>query len=229
MKFLKTVLGLLLLGIGPSSVAQSEYPVDVELVLAIDSSASVDRDEFDLQLRGLALAFNDPEVQQAIRDGAFQAIAVTLVEWSSVDRQAINIPWRLINSTESAEAFAADVAASARMVDTGATSISAAIGYTVPMFAVNGFAGQRQVIDISGDGFNNSGRLMQEGREIASNAGVTVNGLAIQNQVLDLGGYFEETVITGPGAFVVTAEDYEDYIKAIRQKLLREIKAAPIS
>lgn len=229
MKFLKTVLGLLLLCIGPSSVAQSEYPVDVELVLAIDSSASVDRDEFDLQLRGLALAFNDPEVQQAIRDGAFQAIAVTLVEWSSVDRQAINIPWRLINSTESAEAFAADVAASARMVDTGATSISAAIGYTVPMFAVNGFAGQRQVIDISGDGFNNSGRLMQEGREIASNAGVTVNGLAIQNQVLDLGGYFEETVITGPGAFVVTAEDYEDYIKAIRQKLLREIKAAPIS
>jgi len=94
---------------------------------------------------------------------------------------------------------------------------------------VNGFAGQRQVIDISGDGFNNSGRTMREGRQIASTARVTVNGLAIQNQVLDLGGYFEDYVITGPGAFVITAEDYEDYIKAIRRKLLREIKASPIS
>lgn len=229
LRFLKTVLGLFLFCLGPSSVAQSEYPVDVELVLAIDSSASVDRNEFDLQLRGLALAFNDPDVQQAIKNGAFQAIAVTLVEWSSVDRQAVNIPWRLIDSSESAEAFAADIAASARMVDTGATSISAAIAYSVPLFAVNGFAGQRQVIDISGDGFNNSGRTMREGREIASASRVTVNGLAIQNQVLDLGGYFEEHVITGPGAFVITAEDYEDYIKAIRRKLLREIKAAPIS
>ena len=229
LRFLKTVLGLFLVCAAPSSVAQSDYPVDVELVLAIDSSASVDRDEFDLQLRGLALAFNDPEVQQAIKNGAFQAIAVTLIEWSSVDRQAINIPWRLINDRESAEAFAADIASSARMVDTGATSISAAIAYSVPLFAVNGFAGQRQVIDISGDGFNNSGRTMREGRQIASTARVTVNGLAIQNQVLDLGGYFEDYVITGPGAFVITAEDYEDYIKAIRRKLLREIKASPIS
>ena len=81
----------------------------------------------------------------------------------------------------------------------------------------------------SSDLFNNSGRLMQEGREIASRARVTINGLAIQNQVLDLGGYFEENVITGPGAFVITAADYEDYIQAIRRKLLREIKAAPIS
>ncbi|MEQ8333296.1 DUF1194 domain-containing protein [Nisaea sp.] len=229
MKFLKTVLGLLLFSAAPSSLAQTEYPVDVELVLAIDSSASVDRNEFDLQLRGLALAFNDPDVQQAIRNGAFQAIAVTLVEWSSADRQAVNIPWRLIDGPESAEAFAADIASSARVVETGATSISAAIAYAVPLFTANGFAGQRQVIDISGDGFNNSGRTMREGRQIATDARVTVNGLAIQNQVLDLGGYFEEYVITGPGAFVITAANYEDYIAAIRRKLLREIKAAPMS
>jgi Ca-activated chloride channel family protein len=85
------------------------------------------------------------------------------------------------------------------------------------------------VIDISGDGFNNSGRTMRDGRELARGAGVIVNGLAIQNQVLDLGGYFEEYVITGPGSFVITAEDYQDYVKAIRRKLLREIRAGPIS
>ena len=94
------------------------------------------------------------------------------------------------------------------------------------LMAMNSFTSPRQVIDISGDGFNNSGRTMREGRQIASTARVTVNGLAIQNQVLDLGGYFEEYVITGPGAFVITAEDY---IKAIRRKLLKEIKAPPIS
>ncbi|UUX48693.1 DUF1194 domain-containing protein [Nisaea acidiphila] len=229
MRILKTVLGLACLFLAPSSVAQTELPVDVELVLAIDSSASVDRFEFELQLRGLALAFTDPEVQAAIKGGAFQSIAVTLVEWSSVDRQAVSIPWRLIDSAESANALAAEIASSPRIVETGATSISAAIAYTVPYFSANSFAGQRQVIDISGDGFNNSGRTMREGREIARQAGVIVNGLAIQNQVLDLGGYFEEYVITGPGAFVITADDYEDYIKAIRRKLLREIRAGPIS
>lgn len=229
MRILKTVLGLLFLLLAPSSVAQTEHPVDVELVLAIDSSASVDRFEFDLQLRGLALAFADPEVQAAIEGGAFQAIAVSLVEWSSVDRQALSIPWRLIDSPAAANAFAAEIADSPRIVETGATSISAAIAFTVPLFSGNGFAGQRQVIDISGDGFNNSGRTMREGRRIAEAAAVTVNGLAIQNQVLDLGGYFEEYVITGPGAFVITANDYRDYIKAIRRKLLREIRAGPIS
>ena len=229
LKFLRAAAGLVLFFLEPSSAARSEYPVDLELILAIDSSASVDRHEFDLQLRGLALAFKDPDIQQAIKNGAFQAIAVSLIEWSSVDRQAISIPWRLINSTESAEAFAADIVVSARMIETGATSISAAITYTVPLFAENGFAGQRQVIDISGDGFNNSGRTMHEGRKMAEDARITINGLAIQNEEPGLGGYFEEHVITGPGAFVITATDYEDYIQAIRRKLLLEIKAAPVS
>lgn len=229
MRILKALLGALLLALAPSSIAQSEVPVDVELVLAIDSSASVDRFEFELQLRGIALAFSDPDIHDAIRAGAFQSIAVTLVEWSSVDRQAISVPWRYIDSPASAEAFAAEVAASPRIVETGATSISAAISFTVPLFAANAYAGQRQVIDISGDGFNNSGRTMRDGREIARAAGVTINGLAIENQVLDLGGYFEEYVITGPGAFVITADDYEDYVRAIHRKLLREIQAAPIS
>jgi hypothetical protein len=229
LRILKAVLGLCLLLLAPSSVAQSEYPVDVELVLALDSSASVDRFEFDLQLRGLALAFSDPEVQEAIKGGPFQAIAVTMLEWSSADRQAVSIPWRLIDSAESANALAAEIADSPRSVETGATSISAAIIYAVPLFAANNYAGQRQVIDISGDGFNNSGRTMRDGRELARGAGVIVNGLAIQNQVLDLGGYFEEYVITGPGSFVITAEDYQDYVKAIRRKLLREIRAGPIS
>ncbi|WP_420406262.1 DUF1194 domain-containing protein [Nisaea sp.] len=229
MRILKTVLGLCLLLLAPSSIAQTDHPVDLELVLALDSSASVDRFEFDLQLRGLALAFGDPEVQAAIEGGAFQAIAVSLVEWSSVDRQAVSIPWRLIDSPESANALAAEIADSPRIVETGATSLSAAIFYAVPLFTTNSYAGQRQVIDISGDGFNNSGRTMRDGREFARDAGVIVNGLAIQNQVLDLGGYFEEYVITGPGAFVITADDYEDYVKAIRRKLLREIRAGPIS
>jgi len=229
LRIVKTVLGLCLLLLAPSSVAQSDYPVDLELVLALDSSASVDRKEFDLQLTGLALAFRDPEVQEAITGGAFQAIAVTMIEWSSLDRQAVSIPWRLIDSAESANALADEIAASPRIVETGATSLSGAILYAVPLFSMNSYSGQRQVIDISGDGFNNSGRTMREGRAFAQAAGVTVNGLAIQNQVLDLGGYFEEYVITGPGSFVITAKDYEDYVRAIRRKLLREIRAGPIS
>ena len=215
--------------VGPAIAARADVPVDLELVLAIDSSASVDQREFTLQLKGLALAFRDPEVQQAIASGPLAAIAVTLVEWSSDDRQRVNIPWRLVRGAKAAKVLADDLQDAPRLIDTGATSISEAIRFSVRQFTDNGFAGHRQVIDISGDGYNNQGFPMAGARDAARDGDVTVNGMAIENQVLGLGRYYRDRVITGLGAFMMRADDYEDYIDAIRRKLAREIRSVPVS
>ncbi|MCR9070473.1 MAG: DUF1194 domain-containing protein [Alphaproteobacteria bacterium] len=204
-------------------------PVDLELVLAVDSSASVDYTEFNLQLRGLALAFEDPELADAIAAGQIGAIAVTLIEWSSAGRQEVSIPWTVIRSAEDASAFAAEIDRAPRMVVTGATSLSASILFAASMFDTNSFDGTRQVIDLSGDGYNNQGTALSVARELVLERGITINALAIENQVPGLGDYFEDSLIGGFGAFLIRATDYEDYIGQIRRKLLREIQPAPIS
>ena len=225
------VLALLIgVAIGaPAAAPGAGTKVDLELVLAVDSSASVDREEFALQFEGIARAFRDPEVIQAIADGPYGAIAVTVVEWSSLDRQAINIPWHRIDGDASAARFA-DLATNApRLIDTGATSISAAITTATTLFESSGFDGSRRVIDISGDGYNNQGFPMSLARRAAEDAGVTVNGLAIENQVQGLSAYYRHNVITGFAAFAIEAADYKDYIQAFRRKLLREIRNVPVS
>lgn len=209
--------------------AHAETPVDLELVLAVDSSASVDRTEFTLQLQGLADAFRDPEVLQAIRSGPLRAIAVTLVEWASASRQEINVPWRLVDGPSAAEALAIDIETAPRLIETGSTSISAAIRFGLGLFEGNGFAGERMTIDISGDGHNNAGPLLEESRQLADGLDVTVNGLAIENEAADLGDYFSDSVIVGPGSFAMRANDYGDYIQAIRRKLIREIRSVPVA
>jgi len=219
-------IGLLLPANWP---AQATEPVDLELVLAVDSSASVDYTEFNLQLQGLTLAFEDPELASAIAAGPIGAIAVTLVEWSSSERQEVSIPWTVIRTGEDARAFAERIRRAPRMVITGATSLSSAILFAAGMFDANAYEGTRHVIDLSGDGYNNQGTALSIARELVLDRGVTINALAIENQVLGLGDYFEQSLIGGFGSFMIRADDYEDYLGQIRRKLLREIQPVPIS
>lgn len=204
-------------------------PVDLELVLAVDSSASVDYTEFNLQLEGLTLAFEDPELASAIAAGPIGAIAVTLIEWSSSERQEVSIPWTVIRTGEDARDFAEQIRRAPRLVITGATSLSSAILFAAGMFTANAYEGTRQVIDLSGDGYNNQGTALSIARDLVLDRGITINALAIENQVLGLGDYFEQSLIGGFGAFMIRADDYRDYIGQIRRKLLREIQPAPIS
>lgn len=218
----------LLAALAPGRAAAIE-PVDVELVLAVDSSASVDFTEFNLQLEGLALAFEDPDLADAIAAGPVGAIAVTLMEWSGAERQKISIPWTVIRSAEDARSFAREIGRAPRLVMSGATSLSASILFAAGLFEVNAYEGTRQVIDLSGDGYNNQGAALSVARELVLDRGITINALAIENQVPGLGDYFEDSLIGGFGAFAIRATDYEDYLGQIRRKLLREIRPAPIS
>jgi hypothetical protein len=208
--------------------ARSE-PVDLELVLAVDSSASVDYSEFSLQLEGLALAFRDPELAATISAGIHGVIAVTLMEWSSIGRQEVALPWTRIATTADASAFADAIDRSPRQLQTGATSISSAIEFANGLFAGNGFEGVRRVIDLSGDGYNNQGEPLDITRAAVLATGTTINALAIENQVLGLTEYFEQQLIGGVAAFAMRATDYRDYLGQIRRKLLREIQAPPMS
>jgi hypothetical protein len=212
-----------------SSRAQNGALVDVALVLAVDSSASVDFNEFNLQLQGLALAFRDPQLAHAIAEGANGTIAVSMMEWSGADQQRLSIPWTRIGSETDAQAFADRIDAAPRLINTGATSISSAILFgsqllkTAPFFAV------RQVIDLSGDGYNNQGPALSVTRDHVIDQGITINALGIENQVLGLTDYFREALIGGFGAFAIKALDYQDYKGQIRRKLLRELAPPPVS
>ena len=223
------VLALLLAAtVGWGGAARAE-PVDLELVLAVDSSASVDYIEFNLQLEGLSHAFRDPDLADAIANGVNGSIAVTLIEWASTDRHEIVVPWTRIASVADAEAFAGLIDRSPRLIQTGATSISSAIRFANTLFDGNGFEGVRRAIDLSGDGYNNQGEALVSARADVLATGTTINALAIENQVLGLADYYEDQLIGGDGAFVMRADDYQDYLGQIRRKLLREIQAPPMS
>lgn len=229
--FTPTVLALALaLAVMPgSSPAARAEPVDLELILAVDSSASVDYAEFNLQLEGLAYAFRDPDLIAAIGNGGVGAIAVTLMEWASIGRQEVVVPWTRIANEAEAAAFADRVDRSPRHIQTGATSIASAIRAANALFDGNGYEGARRTIDVSGDGYNNQGEALVMARAAVLATGTTINALAIENQVPGLANYFEAQLIGGTGAFVIRAEDYRDYLGQIRRKLLREIQAPPMS
>ncbi|MEQ8248929.1 MAG: DUF1194 domain-containing protein [Alphaproteobacteria bacterium] len=205
--------------------------VDLELVLAVDVSGSIDFEEARLQRQGYMAAFLDPVVLSAIGAGPLGRIAVTYVEWAGAFSRAVTVDWMMIDGPATAEAFVAALER-APLHRGRYTSISGAIEFALPMFDANTFQGTRLVIDISGDGPNNNGTLVNRSRDLAAEAGVTVNGLPIINdrpnpfgipQMKDLDVYFEHCVIAGPGAFVVVAEGFHDFGSAIRRKLILEI------
>ena len=203
----------------------AQTAVDLQLVLAVDASGSVDQRRFELQMQGYVAAFRDPRVLQAIQAGPMQAIAVTMVQWTGPALQIQVLPWTLINDATTAQAFAAAIMATPRRLFSGGTSISGVIDYAVPLMLESPFKGTRRVIDISGDGSNNRGRPAASARDAAVRAGIVINGLPILALEPGLDHYFVDHVIGGPGAFVIAAESYETFADAILKKLIREMAA----
>jgi hypothetical protein len=217
----------LLLGGGEPALAGQGAPVDLELVLAIDTSGSVDPWEFSLQIRGLAAAFRDPRVQAAIAGSTPNGLAVALVQWSGAGEQLSTTDWALIADGTAAADFARRIETSGRQF-MGRTAIAGALRFATALILRNPYDGARKVIDLSGDGRSNDGQGLGAARDAAILTGITVNALAVTTDRADLGRYFRERVIGGPDAFAVTAQDYEDFVRAIRIKLLREIGGTPV-
>jgi hypothetical protein len=218
--------GMLLLN---GAAAPVETRVDLALVLAVDVSFSMEPDEQDLQRHGFIEAFQSPEVHQAIRQGVLGRIAVIYVEWSGAFDQAIIGPWTVIGQPDDGLAFAERLSQSPihRM---GYTSISGVIDFGVRQLRQSGLQADRQVIDVSGDGANNTGRTVTLARDEALARGITINGLPIMlrqpddvGDIDDLDLYFRDCVIGGPGAFLVPVREKAQFTEAIKAKIIREI------
>ncbi len=212
--------------------ARAAESVDLALVLAVDSSSSVNYYEFNLQMGGLADAFRDGAVLNAIKAAAPNGIAVTLVQWSSPDRQALAFGWTEVRDAASVEAVARIIDLTPRLVTDGGTAISDAIDFSIRL--LDGVAAARRVIDVSGDGRHNMGSTTIATSPLpastrAAAAGITVNGLTILNEDPTLDSYYLSRVIVGADAFVLVANDYEDFGRAIRLKLITEITGAPVA
>jgi hypothetical protein len=205
--------------------AQDSRAVELELVLAVDTSLSINADEYAIQMGGLALAFRNPHVVSAIEAAGDNGIAVALVQWGIGAQQEITVDWAHVHDRASAEDFARAIEASPRRFFGKGTGITRALQYSSDLFRGNGFQGRRRVIDISGDGRNNSGRPPAPMRDRVVDAGIVVNGLAILDGDIMLGAYYIEHVTGGTASFVVIADTFQDYPAAIRRKLQREILA----
>jgi hypothetical protein len=219
-------LAALAVGMGPRA-ARAEDTVDLLLVLAVDVSRSIDEEEARLQRKGYYQAFTDPDVLRAIGSGMTGAIGVAYVEWSGVDWQRLIVPWTRIATLADAEAW---VEALARHPprSIAATSLSGAVAFSHRVLTEAPWPGLRRVIDISGDGDNNSGPPPAEARDRAVEDGIVINGLAIMNDPhanmrMPLDAYFREAVIGGPGSFVIEVEDFQGFAQAVRRKLILEI------
>lgn len=209
----------------PHAEAQ-DTRVDIALVLAFDCSYSVDAREYDLQRRGIAKAFLDAEIVTALQAGPNGRIAVTVVQWSADDIQTVAVPWRIVDGPVAAAELADRIGRMPRLAPPGSTSISAAILYSAGLLARTPFAADKRVIDVATDGINNLGPWLKDARDAALARGITINGLAIEDEVDYLRHYLRNRMIGGPGAFVEIADDYDDFERAIRIKLLREILPA---
>ena len=203
-------------------------PVDIELVLAVDVSRSIDADEFELQRQGYARAIVSPAVLSAIQTGSIGAIAVTYVEWSGADQQRTVVDWTLVRDQGSAQDFAAAILAAPRSF-AAYTSISGAIDYSAGLIRDSGYRALRQVIDVSGDGANNDGRPVTTARDEALAAGITINGLPIVEVEPGLDAYYRENVIGGRDAFTIVAQNLGSFADAVMRKLLIEVASAPRS
>jgi hypothetical protein len=232
------IFGLFLITLlATTSATDAQAPiVDLALVLAVDVSRSIDDEEYALQKRGYAEAFTHPAVLNAIHANPHQRIAVTMVEWAGADFQKTVVPWTMVADQESGQLLSEAILQTPRSF-WGWTSISGAIDYSVPLFQSGGFAGARRVIDVSGDGVNNSGRPSTMARDDAVAAGIVINGLVIMNDKPTPGFYqrpqppldefYRENVIGGSGAFLIAIDDFQSFAFAIVNKLIKEIAFLP--
>jgi hypothetical protein len=238
---IRRLLALALLAVaalGAPAAARAAEPVDLLLVLAADVSRSVDHEKFELQRHGYAAAIADPRVLEAIRSGPRHRIAVLFLEWSGYANQQVVIDWTMIDGAQAAQVFAGRLLETSRSFS-DRTSISAGIDFAVTQFSRAPFTADRQTIDVSGDGTNNSGRDVGLARDAAVALGITVNGLVILSEHPlpynpehthppgGLANYYKDNVIGGPGAFVMVAKDFNSFGDAIIKKMIAEIAAVP--
>lgn len=218
--------GWALAGRSPAGAAQA--PVDLQLALAVDSSSSVDGDEFATQMEGFAAAFRDARVLEAVQMGAEQAVAVALFEWASPPNQILNQPWTRLAAPEEFERFATALENAPRMVVGGGTSISGALLFALTLLNDCPFPSPNRTIDVSGDGRNNMGFPVKTIRDRVGAIGIRINGLAILNEEPDLLQHYQEDVIVGPDAFALQAADYDAFAAAMQRKLIRELTPAAV-
>jgi hypothetical protein len=233
------------LGYGVSAVALAILPavypaeaddevVDVELVLAVDVSLSMSPEELVIQRDGYAAALTEPVVLNAIADGAHGKIAVTYVEWAGQSTQHIIVPWKVISSPADAAQFVRLMTASPPR-SARRTSIAAALDFTARLFDDSGFRGTKRVIDVSGDGPNNQGDVVEAARNRVTSKGITINGLPLMTNrngmitpydISNLDDYYADCVIGGPGAFMIPVNSWSQFPEAIRRKLVLELAGA---
>jgi hypothetical protein len=222
--------GAFCLFLAPAQVAaDSDIEVDVELILAVDISQSMDEHEQEVQRAGYVSALTSEEVAKAVAYGMIGKVAVTYIEWGGVGEQFVVADWQLIDGSRSAETFAARLAASP-LKTVQRTSISSALAFAGGLFDGNGYKGTRQVIDISGDGPNNQGGVVTASRDALIERGITINGLPLMlsdgaswYHLPNLDNYYEDCVIGGPGSFVVPVRSLDDFADAVGLKLVLEI------
>ena len=217
-------------GLASAAPVRAETEVDLELVLLADATGSIDEDEIRFQRQGYAEAIADPAVLRAIGSGLLGKIAVTYIEWADASSQQVVAGWTVIDGPDTARAFAGAILAPPRLAY-GRNAIGAALLFGKAQIDNNEYKGLRKVIDLSADSANNwSGPSIFEARQQVVQAGMTINGLAVlcrscsgQPISYDLEQAFRDTIIGGPGAFVVTAENAQEFANAVRRKLVLEI------
>jgi Protein of unknown function (DUF1194) len=232
MRLAAALAGLALTALPAGGDARALQPVDVELVLAVDVSQSMDYGEHELQRQGYIAALQHPQVLSAIRGGIYGRVAIAYVEWGAT--QTVMTPWTLIEDAASAKDFAAALAGEPIRTISG-TSISGALAFAAGLFEGSGYEGLRRVIDVSGDGPNSAGAPVVAARDAALAQGLIVNGLPIMLRepsytfysIPDLDLYYADCVIGGPGSFVLPVADASQLAEAIRQKLVLEIAGMP--
>ncbi len=202
-------------------LAQQRMPVSIELVLAVDTSLSVEDDEYDLQMTGIANAFRNPDVISLIAQ--HKGVAVTLFQWSTNIDEHFMVPWHLLDSPASILAFAQKVERLPRDPVHGFTAMGKAMAFGTELIVENNFDGRQRKIDISGDGRNNSGILPIVAQFDARAHNIVINGLPILLETFHLDTYFREKIIYGPGAFIEIATDYQNFADAFVRKLIREL------
>ena len=216
------LLGLIV-GSAPTRADPPQTPVALELVLAIDTSASVDDREFTLQVEGIARAFADREVIAAIESLEPVGMAVGLVQWSGPEGFTLVIPFNHIYDRRTAKAFGFLVSLTQRRSTAGTTAMAYSLGRAAALIDANEFAGDRRVIDVSGDGRNNTPPNVEAVRDRVVQMGITINGLAILSDDPRLDIYYRSSLIGGQDAFVEVAGGFGEFAQAIRRKLIREI------
>lgn len=209
---------------GPDGIS-----VDVALVLAVDVSNSVDWFEYELQKYGISKAIRDPEVLKAINAGRNRRIAVALVQWAGSTSRRIAVPWTLLSDRASVEQIAKIIDVMPREFDGDATNISGVLAYATDLLSAAPYQAARKVIDVSGDGRENVSDAPELMRDRAIAAGITINGLAIENEEKALRHHYRNRIIGGPGAFVLPVARFEDFADAMKKKLIREIDPKKVS